>query len=76
MYLYDTRESTNEIRRFPIHGWFFPCINCSKIIGTRKKILYKKRRFLRSKFLEVPCCKKCKLDEQFNFDKEKIHKVN
>ena len=75
MYLYDTRNGNDEIKRFPINGWLFPCLICGKIIGSKKKILYKKNIF-NSKYLEVPCCKKCTINESFIFDKENIHKIN
>jgi hypothetical protein len=75
MYLYDTRNEKDEISRFPIIGWFFPCLICGKIVGSKKKILIKKK-FFNSKYLEVPCCKKCTINEKFIFDKENIHKIN
>jgi len=75
MYLYDTRNGNGEITRFPINGWLFPCLICGKIIGSKEKILYKKK-FFKLKYLEVPCCKKCKINESFIFDKLKIHKIN
>ena len=74
MYLYDTRNGKNEIIRFPINGWFFPCLICGIIIGSKKKIFYKKK-FLKSKYLEVPCCKYCSIDEDYIFDKERINKI-
>ena len=74
MYLYDTRNGKSEIIRFPINGWFFPCLVCGIITGSKKKLLYKKK-FFNSKYLEVPCCKKCTIDEAYIFDKERIHKA-
>ena len=75
MYIYDTRHDKDEITRFPIIGWFFPCFICGKIIGSNKKILYKKN-FFKSKYLEVPCCKNCIINENCIFYKENIHKIN
>ena len=75
MYLYDTRNRNDEITRFPINGWLFPCLICGKIIGSKEKILYKKN-FFKLKYLEVPCCKKCRINENFILDKTKIHKIN
>ena len=75
MYLYDTRNGNDEITRFPINGWFFPCLICGKIIGSKKKILYKKNIFY-SKYLEVPCCKRCKINKNFIIDINKIFKIN
>lgn len=49
-------------------------MSCGIIISSNKKILYK-RNFFKSKYLEVPCCKNCSIDEDYIFDKERIHKV-
>ncbi len=71
MYLYDTRKGKNEKERFPKDGWFFPCISCRIITGSIITYPYKKRFIFFNQYVEVPCCKKCKIDEQFDFDKKK-----
>jgi len=76
MYLYDTRNGKDELRRFPINGWFFPCINCRSIIGTKKDIIFKKYLFFKPKYIEIPCCKRCNIDENLVLDKTKIQKIN
>ena len=55
MYLYDTRNENDELRRFPINGWFFPCIKCRSIIGTKKDIIFQNYLFFKPKYVEIPC---------------------
>jgi hypothetical protein len=59
--MYDTRINKDQIRRFPIQGWFFPCFDCGTITGYIKIIYLKGIIF--KKYMEVPCCLNCKVDE-------------
>ena len=70
MYLYDTRNNDNEKKRFPIHGWIFPCLICGTIMGYKKSIIFEKTTFCKSKYIKIPCCKNCEIDENFILDKK------
>ena len=54
MYLYDTRNDKDFISRFPLNGWFFPCIECARITSIKSPLFYNK------KVIYIPFCKYCK----------------
>ena len=56
-YWYDTRE--DNINRFPIYGWIFPCFFCYH--PTIKYTIQKHKIY---KYINVPCCNLCK-NKQF-----------
>ena len=58
-YWYDTREG-NNINRFPIQGWIFPCFFCC--IPTVKYTIILKHKIYKD--INIPCCDTCK-NKQF-----------